>query len=249
MRILEVLLEYNRDVTKRNFGNLIIKRARTDDAFNLIPDDELVNTVLQQIENKDPTPNKEYTPWLTRMYAKTNLKIEDINRNDYLRAYHIGKQRNVIRSNLHRDINNFDSYSSLEDTLDGFYDADEILDDADKNKIIPKGESTTVYEDEIVRIIVPGDEQAACYYGRGTRWCTASTRGENYFDRYNSRGSLYILLPKHPDYTGEKYQLHFESKSFMNERDEPVNIRTLLIDRFPNIFGFFRKKYPNLILR
>jgi len=77
-------------------------------------------------------------------------------------------------------------------------------------------------------VVVPQDEAAACYYGRGTRWCTAATKGENYFVHYNKEGPLYIILPKNPSYKGEKYQLHIESKQFMNEKDDPVSLAKLL---------------------
>ena len=66
---------------------------------------------------------------------------------------------------------------------------------------------------------------AACYYGQGTRWCTAATRGKNYFSEYHNESPLLIILPKEPQYPGEKYQLHFivtlgDHMTIRNNRDE-----------------------------
>jgi len=109
-----------------------------------------------------------------------------------------------------------------------------------------KGAAKEVYSDDSVRIIVPEDQEAACYYGQGTRWCTAATQGSNYFNQYSRSGPLYILLPKQPKYQGEKYQLHFDSDQFMNEEDEPVSLVDLLKHRFPKTLQFFETVEPEI---
>jgi len=113
---------------------------------------------------------------------------------------------------------------------------------------MPKGDAETVFENGQVRIIHPKDQAAACYYGQGTRWCTAATGSSNYFDRYNSGGPMYILLPKQPKYEGEKYQLHFESGQFMDETDSQVNdIVELIGTRFgSDVAEFFMTVEPQI---
>ena len=109
-----------------------------------------------------------------------------------------------------------------------------------------RGDAKEVFNDDSVRIIVPQDKQAACYYGQGTRWCTAATGSQNYFDRYHRDGPLYILLPKKPTYDGEKYQLHFGTDQFMDEQDDPINLVEILTKRFPGTLEFFKKTEPSL---
>ncbi|MGA1048922.1 MAG: hypothetical protein ACO3UU_13015, partial [Minisyncoccia bacterium] len=99
-------------------------------------------------------------------------------------------------------------------------------------------------QDGDVRVIVPLDEKAACYYGQGTRWCTAATKGENYFERYNSEGPLYIIIPKKPKYPGEKYQLHVNSEQFMDEKDDTVGISKLL--QYPGFLKFLKLQEPRI---
>jgi hypothetical protein len=117
--------------------------------------------------------------------------------------------------------------------------------DPEEKKQADKGQAKTVFENDSVRIIVPKDQNAACYYGQGTRWCTASTKGANYFNQYSKDGNLYILLPKKPKHEGEKYQLHFSSGQFMDEEDRQVeNVVELLDMRFGNLVEFFREREP-----
>ena len=268
MKIAEILLEYKRDVTAKNLGYQLLI-ALTKDSGNLphqlspvrsgfkddpvshinqfmaIPEtskliDTFINDILEYIESKDPTQNKQYTQWLARVYSKGGLKIEDMNRQNILGLYDVGKRRGMINPE-HADINKFKSYRDFEDAIIP-YDLSAKLWDSDNQKKVDKGKSKEVYKDANVRIILPKDEAAACYYGQGTRWCT--TGGE--FDNYNSRGPLYIMLPKTPKYTGEKYQLHFPSNQFMDEQDSPVDIEFLLNNRFPSTIDFFKKAVPEI---
>ena len=206
----------------------------------------IINTILADIEAQDPTQNKEYSQWLVRSWINSGgqAKIEDMNRNDLLTAYTMGKRRKLIQPE-HADINRFKTYADFENMLVKNYDVEQLIKDPKKEQE-SKGTAKTVYDGPNVRIIVPEDEPAACYYGRGTRWCTAATRGSNYFDQYNRQGPLYILLPKKPQFEGEKYQLHFPSGQFMDPNDDPVNVVELLGDRFPDTLEFFKENEPDI---
>lgn len=201
----------------------------------------IINGILALLESKDPTPNKEYTQWLVRMWcASPLLRFEDINRNDMLGIHYLAKRRRMLLPE-HTDINRFSSYADFENTMDHMYDLDEIARGAPTTD---KGTSELVYEDSDMRIIVPKDVAAACYYGQGSRWCTAATRGTNYFERYNRSGPLYIILPKKPQYEGEKYQLHFAEEQYMNEGDEPISLQEL-VKRFPHFKDWLLKTFPD----
>jgi hypothetical protein len=254
----EFMLEYRRDKTAQSMGSKLVSALANDrgnignlakersiaisakQGNEVSPEEiaQITDSVLAAIESMDPTPNKQFTQWLARMYANGGLKLEDMNRNDTLTTYEIGKQRKLINPE-HADINRFKSYQDFENALSN-YDADEIR-NSNKQEV-DKGTAETVYDDADVRVIHPKDESAACYYGKGTRWCTAATKGHNYFNTYNSEGPMYILLPKHPEFDGEKYQLHFPSGQFMNEEDVPVALDGLIKKRFPGLESFFREK-------
>lgn len=103
-------------------------------------------------------------------------------------------------------------------------------------------EGKSLYEDVSVKIYQPKTEVESCHYGRGTRWCTAATKGANMFDHYSKEGELYILVPKKPTHKGEKYQLQFESSQYMNELDHPEDLLELIV-KFPLILKIFQCVY------
>lgn len=199
----------------------------------------IIDATLDAIESGDPTTNKLYTPWLTREFIKSNIRsLEDIGSrftpllSDYERYK---KQRafpaegkDIMRLTATEFADIMGSYSPPEEEI--------------KNR----GQAKTVYDDANVRVIVPEDEAAACFYGQGTRWCTASTHGSNMFSHYNKQGRLYIILPKKPNYTGEKYQLHFPSGQFMDPQDDPHDLSHILGKRFPELKEFFIEHEPGI---
>lgn len=91
-----------------------------------------------------------------------------------------------------------------------------------------------IYDGKDIKIIKAINREGACYYGQGTKWCTAAKK-DNLFNLYNRDGPLFIIQPKNlGNNKKEKYQIHFESASFMDEKDNRVNFFELV------------KKYPEL---
>lgn len=269
-----ILKEYSREKTATVFGNKILLALQNDKSHALggtalgtaraylqqkakindpIEDSNktiIINDIMQSLENADPTTNKEYMQWLAKVYANQGIKMEDLlARGRYaLDVYHTYKQKKILPPE-YRDIGRID-FNTLEGLAQNV-DLRQALSDKieqDAAKTMPKGDSEVVYENSQVRIIHPKDQEAACYYGQGTRWCTAATGGNNYFDSYNRGGPMYILLPKQPKYEGEKYQLHFESGQYMDETDSQVDsVVDLLEIRFgSDVAEFFMRVEPKL---
>jgi len=210
--------------------------------------ERFLEDLLSVIEAKDPTPNKVYTPWLARMYVLGGppgyaLKIEDINRGNILGIYDIGKRRRMIKPE-HSDINRFKNYRDFETTMRENYDLDAI--DNTEKKVQEKGQASKVFENGDVLVVVPHDEAAACRYGAETHWCTAATKGENYFNHYSRQGKLYIIIPKQPQHDKEKYQLHFPTGQYMDEDDREISLHKLLTRRFPELLEFFKNQEPRI---
>lgn len=263
MRATQFITEYRRDKTAQAVGSKLVSALATDrgnvgalsqartyvDQKTKIGEEipaehmnRIVDGILSAIEDQDPTKNKQYTQWMARMYANGGVKLEDLNRGNAVGLYELGKRRRMIKPE-HADINRFRTYRDFERALVDNYDLDAI---ETPQQEANRGKAREVYNDSDVRIIVPEDQEAACYYGQGTTWCTAATRGSNYFSHYNSEGPLYILLPKHPQYEGEKYQLSFPTNQFMNEQDDPVALTDLVTKRFPGTLEFFRGVAPEI---
>jgi len=256
MRVREFIFEYNQQATATRFGDKILQTAKKDPSPEIAAVYEYLNankeirpdikanaliSVMQAIEGCDPTKNKEYTVFLAKMYANGGwgARIEDLESKikPALEKFHLLKLKKKIPSPR----NDIMRYSDLADFVAVM---DEYEDPEDKVQA-DKGTAKTVFENDAVRIVVPEDQNAACYYGQGTRWCTASRTSTNYFGHYSKDGPLYILLPKQPKYDGEKYQLHFASEQFMDENDYKVeNIVNLLEHRFGNLIPWFQEHEP-----
>lgn len=238
MRFREfVLREYRRDTTAQNFGKKIVSVARRDNTIPFgfrnadVTDADLLNMVMTTLEESDPTTNKEYSQTLAKLYANGGIRFEDLGSTvaEYLTKFHKLKQKKQIPSPR----NDFMRYTDIGD----FYSVVDEYPDPEGKEQQDKGQAQEYYNDADIRIIVPADQTAACYYGQGTRWCTAGRTG-NMFNTYHNQGPLYIILPKQPAYPGEKYQLHFESGQYMDERDESVDLKDV-VARHPGLTRAF----------
>jgi hypothetical protein len=52
-----------------------------------------------------------------------------------------------------------------------------------------------VYDDSRFFVVNPLTNESSCYYGKGTKWCTAA-EGTNHFNRYNEDGKLFYVIDK-----------------------------------------------------
>jgi hypothetical protein len=261
MRAKQFILEYNQAATAERFGDKILQTVLKDPSpeisniyhllhdrkqfkdFNLTPETKtnILISIMQSIEACDPTKNKEYTVFLAKMYAQGGwgAKIEDLESKikPALVKFHTLK----LKKKLPSPRNDIMRYADLAD----FVAVMDEYEEPGEKKGLEKGDAVTAFENDQVRIVIPNDQAAACYYGQGTRWCTASTQGTNYFNHYHKDGQMYILLPKQPKHAGEKYQLHFPSEQFMDEEDRSVeDIVYLLEHRFGNLVPFFKEEMP-----
>ena len=274
MRFKE-LLEYKRDITATNLGTQLINAiaetlgspfggtaaklkeiipgieisSRPDDDEVMWIVNELntyVSNLLKYFEDADPTPNKQYTEWIVRRYIDGGIRyLEDVDSTvaENLAIYHELKTRRMIPPEL-MDINKFKGKAMMHFFRKVYNIYRELPDQVEK----AKGNAKEFYDDADIRIVVPADKTAACYYGQGTQWCTASTKATNYFDHYNSQGPLYIIIPKKPEHEGEKYQLHFNDNQHMDENDNPILLGQILDVRFAgsDLIDFLMANEPSI---
>jgi hypothetical protein len=215
MRANEFLLEYSRDITKQRLGAQVLDTFRKEGPArirrvlgrDLGPQDSDADTIealIRMLEQADPTANKQYMPWLARTYVKGETFFEDVlsQVREYLEKFHILNQRRKIPAGRN-DILRYSNFGDFMSVVDEYPDpeAPELKD---------KGQAEEIYQDQQVRVIMPYDQAAACYYGQGARWCTAATKGKNYFNDYAENTPLLIVVPQQPQHPGEKYQLWFD---------------------------------------
>ena len=88
-----------------------------------------------------------------------------------------------------RDINKYGSIEELETALKGY-------EDKIRRSVKEVEGADIVYEDKKYVIVTPKTHKASCYYGAGTKWCTASSSNDTHFNTYMSDGRLFYIIDK-----------------------------------------------------
>ena len=181
----------------------------------VIEDPHAPNDPIKAIEHFadiDPSPNNRYTQWIANQYIKRMIKWEDL-----YKVTNILSDFDRVKKHLDKkDINQYKSYRDLGKAVTDVQ--------PEKSKKQQRQEIKTEGAEKVAdgpksTIIRLKTEEAACYYGKGTKWCTAADEADNMFDAYNKDGPLYVVLGK----DGRKFQYHPASGQFMDEQDDPVD--------------------------
>ena len=212
---------------------------------------DLDENVKQQFISADPSASNKYLQWIIDSYINNGIKkVKDLNSRvkPALEDFIILLNKKILKKGTKRENeSNIYNYCGLigckkgKLTLTGLEDLlskyDEILKNIHQQKehgIKGRKEGNLIFKTMDFKIIQPLTEEAACYYGKGTKWCTAATQAGNLFEHYNKKGPFYIILPTQAKYPKEKYQLQFESNLLTDEKDESIGIPDL-INRFPGL--------------
>lgn len=228
---------------KEKESDKFIKNTVSETIFKngkIAPRDMWVRFMMKKffkIESVDPTENKEYLNWLINIYLSGNLNDEDVYKaNGYITLFNRNKGRLPIEQ---RNINSYTDLSSLYNSVSKFEKGEE-LSASEKQKIIKLEGAEQIYDSENWKVIIPKTEEAACLYGKNTKWCTAS-KDNNRFEYHNKQGPLYILINKKISNDRDvmkKLQFHFESKQFMDATDRSINV-TAFFKANPELQIFF----------
>ena len=199
---------------------------------------DIEREIYRAIISSDPTStekkNGKYCKWLLDLYRslgkegmrKTNeqkVMLEDLYKiKDALVLF--SRYGNRVEK---KQIQQYKDYNELVSVMVPFEkNVEEENNSKDLYKDIKDNQTEKVYEDSEWLVISPKTKEASCFWGMGTKWCTAATEdNKNRFNSYNSRGSLYIFIDKiHKDDKGRqvKYQFHFESRHFMDSEDNVI---------------------------
>ena len=217
------LLEDRIDFLKQQFAG---KLDASHDPYGVHKDHE--NIVDHFATNADPTKNKAHTQWILRQYQRGKIRQEDHPRiKETLSNFekYKGKLEN-------KDLNSYKSLSDVEDAVSPHIGT--VSSGKEERRQVKSEGADLIHSENGFEVRHLKNKDAACEYGKGTKWCTAATGGNNMFDNYNEDGPLYFI--KGRDNSGEfkKYQYHPATNQFMDERDEPVTMSTF-VERNPEM--------------
>lgn len=220
MRLVEFLLLENRvDFLRKQFQDKIWFKAHEmeHNGPGAIKPELFFDILLLA----DPTQDKKYAQWVIRSYLRGTFRREDIDRiKGWLKRF------DEIKPKLEPQQRDIMQYKDPSDLYLRVIQPMRKLDATSQRQIDKaidaqlKAQVRVVYKGPEGAVYVPTTEEASCYLGRGTQWCTAATESHNAFHDYNREGPLYIVMT--PD--GRKVQMHFESEQFMDENDKSIPV-------------------------
>ena len=240
MKISELLFEYNEKRLINDFGNKLQIKSKSDSSA---PKNLSSDNLIKNISDLDPTGNKELTFWLVLNYANNRInRYEDIASRaipELLKYKALLKKPNLTPPLTIRDMNQIKGLTSLEEIVDQYQEkettSNKELENKEEQNFFNTNQAELIYNDSQVKVVVPKTKAASCFFGINTKWCTAAKSSNNMFDEYNTDGPLYIVLFKKEN---KRFQFHFQSEQFMNEKDEYVNPNELA-DEYPILWKIF----------
>lgn len=196
--------------------------------------------IVEKLKEADPTHNKAYLQFITKLYIDGQFRLEDVARiNETLALYTKVKPKLPVEQ---RNILAFKRLSDLYTILKPFETAGA---DTQSNRELKKSNKA---EGAKVIINTPNFKvyemltEAACkLYGKGTKWCTAGDK-DNQFDYYHKQGAIYVIMAG-----DRKFQIQMESNQFMDEQDLDVAEEGTDIEYLSNFPEY--TKFLNMLIK
>lgn len=117
------------------------------------------------------------------------------------------------------DINQYQS-------LDELVNAISVYENRDRRDVKKVEGGNVVYDDGKLFVVNPLDYNASCYYGKGTKWCTAAET-DTQFKKYNEDGKLFYIIDRTKPTSDPLYKVallrKFDGeKKYFDAKDEYV---------------------------
>lgn len=170
----------------------------------------------------------KYIVWITNQYIRGQFKLEDADR---LRG-DIQTFDKIKQKLPNKDLN---SYKSLTELYDAIESVTDIRSKREQKAAIKHEGAKAIIDHPNFKVFKLLTHEAACHYGANTKWCTASKNNSGTFDDYANQGDIFVIIAKDPNTNKDrKFQLHFESNQFMDERDQSLGKKDIkFLSSFP----------------
>jgi len=221
--------------------------------YQNIPDDIFMQIVEADNVSSSIERGKlgRYAKWLLRIYSKNKIKtahLEQLKQYELFSVFDRVTKANIIEN---KDINRFNSLRDLYLAVHPYLNT-KIISKNDYVRYV-KQSAENLYEDDYFKVIYPKTKEASQMYGKHTKWCTAATENRYHTDfyvDYSQQGKLYIIIDKKTD---KKYQMHFESNTFCDDRDIVMTVNSMgaikKLKATQGLIDFFINERQNDVLR
>jgi len=192
----------------------VLLESRKDDFLRMFRDkfsDEQLKKVFTL--SRQLAPNQKFLTFLGKVIPTENFD-ESLSKAEKVVEKFI-KYQQALET---RDINQF---KSLEEIITAINNHENKV----RRTVKSVDGADVVYEDDRFTVVTPQTHKASCYYGAGTKWCTASMNGTSHFDNYNVDGKLFYILDKKAKSNDKYYkvallQKYDGDKTFYDAPDE-----------------------------
>jgi hypothetical protein len=204
---------------------------------------DLLDASLRTTDYGDMSADGKFDEWLTRMYINGVADYEDINGEggDALGAWKALSVRGKLKEK-HQDFNKFKNLRQIQTIINDMAYRDELrkIKDAEViEKHKKEKKEITIVDDERYQAFVPFN-YGSCYTfnnsdGFPARFCTGSSTGLQWFNRYANDGAIISVIDKENmnDVNG-KWQIHAVTNQ-INNGDQSVRKDEVFANLFPGL--------------
>lgn len=215
----------------------LIQEGRTDDfktKYGRRFSPEIINRIIATISPK-------YLQWTGKVLDGINFE------DNFAKLTEALKKFDKVSTNLPKtDINQYKTLSELIGVITNY--------ENNPRRDVKKVEGgNVVYDDGRFFVVNPLNHKASCYYGRGTKWCTAAET-DTHFKRYNDDGKLFYIIDRSKSTSDPQYKVallrKFDGeKIFYDAKDEQIKygwmLSTEVLNKMlSNITDYLQQEFP-----
>ena len=178
-------------------------------------------------------PNHKYLDWITKNWSPTDVEGDEITHNLKEILLAVSKFDTQSQRLKIKDLNQYKNLDQLFDTL-------QKLGQTARRTVEISDEVDRIYEDNRFVVVVPKTHKSSCYYGAGTKWCTASKDTDSHFSNYKTNGELYYIIDKTLPTSSPYYKVALNKKiaglteDFWDVQDKPITDTTKIMTIIQN---------------
>jgi uncharacterized protein YukE len=218
----------------------LIKESRVDDFIDKYRQKfspEMISKITSEITPK-------FFQWAGKVMDGVNFDDNFIKLNEALKRFE------KISTNLPKtDIN---QYQTLEELITAITN----YEGKSRRNIKKVQGGNVVYDDGKYFVVNPLNHEASCYYGKGTKWCTAAET-DTHFKKYNEDGKLFYIIDKTKPTNDPYYKVallrKFDGdKIYYDSKDETIKngwiLGTETLDKIlNNITGYLQQEFAEQV--
>jgi hypothetical protein len=219
-----------------DFLNLI-QEGRVDDfksKYGQKFSPEIINRIISNVTPK-------FLQWVGKVMDSINFE------DNFLKLTQALNKFEKISSNLPKtDINQYQTLAELTGAITDY-------ENKSRRNVKKVEGGNVVYDDGRFFVVNPLNHEASCYYGRGTKWCTAAET-DTHFKKYNDDGKLFYIIDRSkptndPNYKVALLRKFDGEKLYYDAKDDRISsgweIGSEILEKMlSNITGYLQQEFP-----